>query len=150
MKLWQYLLMAAPLAILLPMIRFAVIKRRRRLEQDFTRRLETLLLPKETVKVICPSRQGRWVLTSTRLLLEAGEGFIAIPFRKIRSLRGVDETGKTTASPGKMASVTVKADSEHTLRSASPEFVPLVKGLKAQLAKKKKPAKKAVGKGPEK
>ena len=32
-----------------------------------------MLRPKETVKIICPEKTGRWVLTNERLLLEQGE-----------------------------------------------------------------------------
>ena len=146
MEPWQFLLTALLLAVLLGILRSWTVKRRRREEREFTRRLETLLLPREKVKVICPSRQGRWVLTSTRLLLEEGEGFLAIPFAKIQSLRGVDGAGKTTAAVSKMTALTVKAETEHTLKNTSAEFAPLVKELKAQVSKrkaKKKPSSKA-------
>ena len=99
MEYWQYLLIAAAAVILLLAVRSAVIKRRKRLERDFTRKLETLLQPRETVKVVCPNAEGRWVLTSRRLLIETKEGFMAIPFSKIKQLKGVDAAGKTTMSP---------------------------------------------------
>lgn len=138
MRPWQYLLTALLLAVLLAVLRISWIRRRKREERDFTRRLETLLLPREQVKVVCPGRRGRWVLTSTRLLLEEGEGFLAIPFRKIKSLRGTDGTGKTTMSVAKMTSLTVKTDSEHTLQNTSPEFPRLARELKARTARRKK------------
>ena len=116
---WQYLAAIALLLILLLAIRSAVIKRRKRLERDFTRKLETLLQPRETVKVVCPNHEGRWVLTSRRLLIETKEGFMAIPFSKIKQLKGVDAAGKATVSPAKMARLTVKTDQEYTLRNTS-------------------------------
>lgn len=135
---WQYLLVIAAVGILLLAVRSAVIKRRNRLERDFTRKLETLLQSKETVKVVCPNRDGRWVLTSRRLLLETKEGFMAIPFSKIKQLKGVDAAGKTTASPAKMVSLTVKTEQDYTLRNNSKEFTELVKQLKAKTKKPKK------------
>ena len=136
MEYWQYLLIAAAAVILLLAIRSAVIKRRKRLERDFTRKLETLLQPRETVKVVCPNAEGRWVLTSRRLLIETKEGFMAIPFSKIKQLKGVDAIGKTTTSPAKMVRLTVKAEQEYTIRNPSKEFADLAKQLKAKMPKK--------------
>ena len=146
MNNWQYLLVIAAGVVLLLAIRSAVIKRRNRLERDFTRKLETLLQPRETVKVVCSNHEGRWVLTSSRLLLETKEGFMAIPFSKIKQLKGVDAAGKATVSPAKMARLTVKTDQEYTLRNTSREFADLAKQLKAK-APKKTPAKKTGGDG---
>ena len=71
---------------------------------------------------------------------------MAIPFSKIKQLKGVDAVGKTTASPTKMARLTVKAEQEYTLRNTSKEFADLAKQLKAK-APKKTPAKKTGGDG---
>lgn len=144
MEYWQYLPVIAVAVILLLAVRSAVIKRRKRLERDFARKLETLLLPKETVKVVCPNPEGRWVLTSRRLLIETKEGFMAIPFSKIKQMKGVDAAGKATVSPGRMARLTVKTDQEYTLRNTSKEFADLAKQLKAKVPKKT-PAKKTRG-----
>ena len=144
MNPWQYCLLILPLGVAVALARSALKKRRMRRERDFTRRLETLLRPRETVKVICPSPSGHWVLTSARLLLESGEGFTAIPFGKIKSLKGQDKAGKTTTSPTKMVSLTVKAQADHTLRSSAPEFVLLAKLLRDRVQKQKKPAKKSL------
>lgn len=144
MDYWQYLLVIAAAGILLLAVRSAVIKRRKRLERDFARKLETLLQPKETVKVVCPNSEGRWVLTSRRLLIETKEGFMAIPFSKIKQMKGVDTAGKATVSPAKMARLTVKTDQEYTIRNTSKEFADLAKQLKAKVPKKT-PAKKTKG-----
>lgn len=136
MDYWQYLPVIAVAVILLLAVRSAVIKRRKRLERDFTRKLETLLLPKETVKVVCPNSEGRWVLTSRRLLIETKEGFMAIPFSKIKQLKGVDAAGKATVSPARMARLTVKSEQEYTIRNTSKEFADLAKQLKAKIPKK--------------
>ena len=131
METWQYLLVAAAAAGLLALaIRSPLIKRAARKERDFTRTLETELQPRETVKVVCPDRHGHWILTSRRLLLETKEGFLAIPFSRIKSVQGQDAAGKATTSPGKMARLSVKTDQLHTLENRAPEFVPLVRQLK--------------------
>lgn len=145
MQPWQYLLLALALALLalVLLIRRAWLRRKKRQERDFTRRLETLLQPRETVKAICPNRGGRWVLTSRRLLLENGEGFTAVAFGKIKGLSGVDKLGKTTVNVSKMTRLTIKTETEHTLYNTCPEFVALAKGLKSRT--RKKPTAKTKG-----
>lgn len=137
----QYLLVIVPLAVLAIMLCSAESRRRKRKQRDFTRRLETVLQPKEEIKTVCPSRGGSWILTNKRLLIETGEGFVAYPFSKIKSVSGLTPEGKKTTSPAKMASVTVKATQEHTLHNHCAEFVELVKQLKAKTAKRKAPQK---------
>ncbi len=142
MEIWQYLLAAAAGAGVLALaVRSAVIKRRLRLERDFTRTLETVLQPRETVKVVCPNRHDHWILTSRRLLLETKDGFLAIPFSKIKSLQGQDSGGKTTASPGKMARLVVKTDQSHILENRAPEFASLVRQLKQYRNKSRRKGK---------
>lgn len=140
MEPWQYLpgaVLAAGFLILT--IRSAVIRGRLRRQRDFTRTLETLLLPRETVKAVCPNPpHGRWILTSRRLLLETKEGFLAIPFKNIKSLHGVDRSGKATTAPAKMKKLVVKGDQEYVLYSHGEEFIQLVKQLKQTRAKVKR------------
>ena len=62
-------ILAAAALVLLLAVRSSLRARRERKQRDFTRTLETVLLPKETVKVICPQKKGRWILTNKRLLL---------------------------------------------------------------------------------
>lgn len=148
---WQVLLLGSLGAlVLLGWILGKIRKYRLRRERDFTRRLETLLLPEETVSAICPGPQGRWVLTSKRLILEAGEEFLAFPFRRIKKVSGVDSTGKATVAAGKMAVATVKTvdDQEFTLsRRRKGEFEALIKGLKTGVSREKsKQKKKETGK----
>ncbi len=124
------------------MISSYIRKFRLRKERDFTRRIETLLLPKEEIKTVCSGKSGRWILTNKRLILEAGEGFTAFPFQKIKKVSGVDETGKTTVAAGKMAVLTVKTDDrEFTLHRKNGDFTDFVKGLKAGVSRTK-PKKK--------
>ena len=134
----QYVLAVVLLLVLTAGILSAQRKRRARKQRDFTRRLETVLQPKEEIKVVCPDRGGSWILTNKRLIIENGEGFVAYPFSKIESVSGVTSDGKKTTSPAKMTSVTVKAGKEHTLHNHGGEFVELVKELKKKTAKKKK------------
>ena len=140
MEPWLYWVAAAGTAGALALaIRSAVINSRLRRQRDFTRTLETVLQPRETVKEICPNgRQGRWILTSKRLLMETNEGFLAVPFKKIRSLHGVDRMGKSTSAPARMTKLMVKGEQEYTLFNTDEAFVRLVKQLKQYKAKAKR------------
>lgn len=142
---WQYLLLGTILFLIILLWIVSKIKKcRLRKERDFTRRLETLLLPKETVSAVCPGPHGRWVLTNKRLIMEAGEGFSAFPFSKIKKVSGVDKAGKATVAAAKMAVVTVKtAEQEFTLPcSRKGDFTGLVKGLRAGVSREKSKQKK--------
>ena len=142
MQVWQYLLLCALGALILFFVVWsAACKRRRRKERDFTRRLETVLQPRENVKLVCPNRGGRWVLTSKRLLMEDGDGFFAIPFSKLKRVQGQDANGKTTTSPAKMARLIVNG--EYTLHNTCEEFLEFAKQLKTRVKKPKKTAKGA-------
>ena len=137
---WQEILAAsvAVALVLLLAIRSSIRKRRERRQRDFTRTLETVLLPRETAKVVCPHKKGRWILTNKRLLLEEGGGFHALPFDKIKSVQGKNAAGNRTPSPANMTSLTVKADKEYCLRNAGDPFPELAKLLQAELKKRKK------------
>ena len=124
--------------ILLAAVRASIFNRRERAEQDFTRTLETALLPKETIKVICPQKKGRWILTSKRLLLEEKGGFHAIALDKIQSVQGKNAAGNRTTSPANMVSLTVKADKDFAIQNRNDQFPELVKQLQAGLKKRKK------------
>ena len=142
MQFWQYVLLCALGVLILALsIHFRRVKQRRRKEQAFAFRLETVLLPRENVKRICPGKDGRWVLTSRRLLLENGEGFFAIPFGKLKRLEGKDAGGKATSVPAKMVSITVNG--EYTLQNTSADFPEFARLLKSKV---KKPAKSDKGK----
>ena len=141
MEYWQYLSGFAAVIVFLLAIRSAVVKKRKRKERDFTRKLETVLQPRETIKVICPNHGSRWILTSRRLLLDTKDGFLAYPFGKIKKLQGFDSTGKATTSVAKMKRLTIKVaktDEEYTLDNSCEEFSQLAGQLKRQTAKKKK------------
>ena len=130
--------LAAAALVLLLAIRSSLRARRERKERDFTRTLETALLPKETVKVVCPQKKGRWILTNKRLLLEEKGGFHAISLDKIKSAQGKNAAGNRTTSPKNMVSLTVKADKDFTIQNCNDQFPELVKQLQAGLKKRKK------------
>ena len=139
-----YILIASAFLILVLSVLSARRKRRLRKQRDFTRRLETVLQPKEQIKVICPDSGGSWIVTNKRLILENGEGFLAWPFSKIKSVTGTNALGKKTVVAAKMAYVTVRTAQEYTLHNTGEAFVELVKELKKRTAKK--PKKKETGK----
>ena len=130
--------LAAAALVLLLAIRSNPRKRRERRARDFTRTLETALLPKETIKVICPQKKGRWILTSKRLLLEERGSFHAIPLGKIKSIQGKNAAGNRTTSPANMVSLTVKADQDFIIQNLNDQFPELVKQLQSGLKKRKK------------
>ena len=132
--------LAAAALVLLLAIRSDPRKRRERRARDFTRTLETALLPKETVKVICQQKKGRWILTNKRLLLEEKGGFHAIPLDKIKSIQGKNAAGNRTTSPANMVSLTVKAGKDYSISNTSDQFPELAKLLQAQQKKRKKKA----------
>ena len=130
-------LAAAVLLILLPAIRSSLRARRERKERDLTRTLETALGPKETIKVICPQKKGRWILTNKRLLLEEKGGFHAIALDKIKSVQGKNAAGNRTTVPANMVSLTVKADKDFIVQNLNDQFPELVKQLQSGLKRRK-------------
>lgn len=132
--------LAAAALVLLLAIRSNPRKRRERRARDFTRTLETALLPKETVKVICQQKKGRWILTNKRLLLEEKGGFHAVPLEKIKSVQGKNAAGNRTTSPANMVGLTVKADKDYSISNTNDQFPELAKLLQAQQKKRKKKA----------
>ena len=132
--------LAAAALVLLLAIRSNPRKRRERRARDFARTLETALLPKETVKVICQQKKGRWILTNKRLLLEEKGGFHAIPLDKIKSIQGKNAAGNRTTSAASMVSLTVKAGKDFLIQNSNNQFPELAKLLQAQQKKRKKKA----------
>ena len=135
-------ILAAAALVLLLAVRSSLRARRERKQRDFTRTLETVLLPKETVKVICPQEKGRWILTNKRLLLEEKGGFHAIPLDKIKSIQGKNAAGNRTASAASMVSLTVKADKDFLIQNSNNQFPELAKLLQSELKQRKEKAEK--------
>lgn len=143
MNSWQYLLLAAAaLALLFAAICSGVTKHKARKQRDFTRSLETLLQPKETVKVICPQKKGRCILTSSRIIFEKEGDFTAIPLKSVTKVQGTNEKGNRTTVPAKMVTLTVKIDKEYILKNTGESFTELAKQLTAKV-KKQNEKKKA-------
>lgn len=135
-------ILAAAALVLLLAVRSSLRARRERKQRDFTRTLETVLLPKETVKVIFPQKKGRWILTNKRLLLEEKGGFHAIPLDKIKFIQGKNAAGNRTTSAASMVSLTVKADKDFLIQNSNDQFPELAKLLQSELKKRKEKAEK--------
>ena len=140
----EYLLALLPAAALLMALQHTLHKRKLGKQRDFARKLETVLLPRETVKVICPQKKGNVVLTSKRVLFESKTGFSAVYIKDIKRTQGLSEEGKKTTSVPKMVSLTIKAGEEYTIVNTGEEFEDLAKQLTAKVKKQneKKKAKK--------
>lgn len=131
--------------VLLILLQDRIRKGKERRKRDFQRRLELVLLPKETVKAVCPQKKGYWVLTGKRVLFTAGETFTAVPLKEIKRTQGLTKEGKKTTFVPKMASLTLKGEKEYTIFNTGEEFPELAKALIAAVKKQnaKKKAKKS-------
>ena len=140
----EYLLALLPLAALLMALKSSLQKRRLGKQRDFARRLELVLLPRETVKVIVPQKKGNAVLTSKRVLFATKTGFTAVNIKDIKRTQGLTEEGKKTTSVPKMVSLTIKAAEEYTVINTGEEFADFAKQITAKVKKQneKKKAKK--------
>ncbi len=139
MTLWQFLLAAAGvLALGLALVRSGLRSRWERKNRDDLRKLELVLQPRETVKVICPQKKGRVILTSKRVLFDTPQGFQAVSIKTIKKVQGTNEAGNRTTSISRMARITIKAEKEYSVQNTSEEFPEFAK----QLIKKTKPKKK--------
>ena len=147
MQSWQELLIIAAL-FLIPVLatRSTLRKNRDRKQRESTRKLELVLLPRETIKVVCPQKKGRVILTSKRVLFETAQGFNAVDIKSIKRVQGNNEKGNRTTSIPKMVSLTIKAEEDYTIYNSSEAFPDLAKKLqdkvKKQNERKKKKAKK--------
>ena len=144
MTSWQEYLAAAlvGLLLLILLIRSAIRASRDRKWRAAERKLETVLQPKEMIKAVCPQKKGRVILTTKRLLMETREGFLAVPLKDIKRVRGNTKDKKTTSVVTKMVSLTVIAGEEYTIRNTDEAFADLARKLqdkiKQQNARKKK------------
>ncbi|MBQ6999593.1 MAG: hypothetical protein IJN67_00935 [Oscillospiraceae bacterium] len=142
MNPWQEILTAAILIAIFVSIRTALHRRRDRKYRDALRKLELVLQPRESIKVILPQKKGRIILTSKRVLFETSQGFTAVPIKTIKRVQGNNEKGNRTTSIPKMVSLTIKAEQEHTIKNDCPEFEAFAKQL-IKKTTKKKPDRKA-------
>lgn len=133
----EILVIAAVLTALIAILRSSAQKRREYKNRDATRKLELVLQPRETIKVICLQKKGRVILTSKRVLFETKEGFTAVPLKTIKRVQGNNEKGNRTTSVPKMVSLTIKAEQDYEIKNNCPEFEEFAK----QLIKKTTPKK---------
>ena len=134
----EILVIAAVLLVLLAAIRSFWRKRRDFQSRNATRKLELVLQPRETVKVICPQKKGRVILTSKRILFETRDGFHAVLIKNIKRVQGSNDKGNRTTVPGNMVRLTVQAEQDYEIRNSCPEFEEFAKQLIKKTIKKKK------------
>lgn len=133
----EILLFFAVLTVLAVMLLSALRKRKESQFRDAVRKLELVLQPRETIKVICPQKKGRVILTSKRVLFDTKEGFNALNLTTVKRVQGNNEKGNRTTVPAKMVSLTIKADQDYEIKNDCPEFEEFAK----QLIKKTTPRK---------
>ena len=136
----EILVAAAVLTALMAIILSSLRKHREYKYRDAIRKLELVLQSRETVKVICPQKKGRVILTSKRVLFDTKDGFNAVPIKTIKKVQGNNEKGNCTTVPAKMVSLTIRAEREYEVRNSCPEFEEFAKQLMKKTAKKKKKA----------
>ena len=134
---WQEILTAVFLFFLILAVRSALSQRRDFQFRDAARKLELVLQPRENIKIICPQKKGRVILTSKRVLFETKGGFHAVPIKTIKKVRGNNEKGNRTTVPAKMVSLTIQAEQEYEIQNSCPEFEAFAKQLMKKTAKKK-------------
>ena len=134
----EILVIVAVLMTVLAAIRSSWRKRREYKNRDATRKLELVLQPRETMKVICPQKKGRVILTSKRILFETRDGFHAILIKNIKKVQGCNEKGNRTTVPANMVSLIIKAEQDYEIRNRCPEFAEFAKQLMKKTTKKKK------------
>ena len=130
-------ILAAAALVLLSALRASARKRKERKQRDFTRKLELVLQPRETVKVVCPQKKGRCILTSQRVLFDTHDGFTAVPLKSIKKAQGTNEKGNRTTSPAKMVRLTIKAAQEYVVKNDCEEFAEFAKELLRKTAPQK-------------
>ena len=129
---------AAVLLVIVALVKSSMRKRRDYKYRDATRKLELVLQPRESIKVICPQKKGRVILTSKRVLFETRDGFNALLIKNIKKVQGNNERGNRTTVPANMVSLTIKAEQEYTVRNDCEEFQEFAKQLLKKTAKKPK------------
>ena len=133
----EMILITALLLVLLLAVRSFLRKRRDFQFRNATRKLELVLQPRESIKVICTQKKGRVILTSKRVLFDRKDGFHAVSIKNIKKVQGSNEKGNRTTVPANMVSLTIKADRDYEIQNSCPEFEEFAK----QLIKKTAPRK---------
>ena len=133
----EILVIAAVLLVLLAAIRSFWRKRRDFQSRNATRKLELVLQPRETVKVKCPQKKGRVILTSKRILFETRDGIHAVLIKNIKRVQGSNDKGIRTTVPGNMVRLTIQAEQDYEIRNSCPEFEDFAKQLLKTTTRKK-------------
>ena len=144
--LQEILVAAAAVLTIAALVRASLGRRRDYKKRDSTRKLELVLQPRESIKVICPQKKGRCILTSKRVLFETKAGFTAVPLKSIQKIQGINEKGNRTTVPANMVSLTIKADREYGVQNTCEEFGAFAKELLKKTAPKNPQKKKESGK----
>ena len=131
------LVTAVVMVSIMAMVRSSHRKHRDYQSRDAARKLELVLQPRESIKVICPQKKGRVILTSKRVLFETREGFTAVPIKTIKKVQGNNERGNRTTVLANMVSLTIKAEQEYTVRNDSEEFQEFARLLTGKVKKQK-------------
>ena len=138
MLLSEEILIAAAVLMVIALAILSLLRKNRESQyRDAVRKLELVLQPRETIKMICPQKKGRVILTSKRVLFETKEGFQAVPIRTIKRVQGNNEKGNRTTSIPKMVSLTIKADQDYEIKGGCPEFAEFAKQLIKKTASRK-------------
>jgi hypothetical protein len=136
---WQAILVAAAVVmIIVALVQSSLRKHRDYKYRDAARKLELVLQPRETIKVICPQKKGRVILTSKRILFETKEGFNAVPVKSIKKVQGCNVKGNRTTVPANMVNLVIKAEQEYTVKNDCGEFREFAGQLLKKMAKKPK------------
>ena len=136
----QEILVVAVVLALAAAVRSSLRKRCDYKDKDAARKLELVLQPRETIKVICPQKKGRVILTSKRVLFETEDGFNAVSVKTIEKVRGNNEKGNRTTSIPKMVSLSIKAEQEYIIKNDCKEFAEFAEQLIKKLSKIKNKA----------
>lgn len=133
----QEILVVAVVLALVAAVRSSLRKRCDYKDKDAARKLELVLQPRETIKVICPQKKGRVILTSKRVLFETKSGFHVVPLKTVKRVQGNNEKGNRTTSVPKMVSLTIRAEQEYEIKNSCPEFEEFAKQLIRKTTPKK-------------
>lgn len=134
----EILLITAAALVLLLAVRASLRKRAEYQYRDAARKLELVLQPRETIKLICPQKKGRVILTSRRVLFDTKEGFDAVVIKNIRKVQGLNEKGNRTTVPANMVRLTIQTEKDYEVKNSCPEFSEFARQLLKKTAKKKK------------
>ena len=134
----QEILTAAAAVLILALAGMSYLRKTRAFRaKEENRLLESVLQGRETVRVICPQKKGKVILTSKRVLFETKEGFHAVALKNIKSVRGTNEKGSRTTVPAKMVSLTIRADKDYVIKNDCAEFESFAKQLMKKTAKRR-------------